>query len=347
MSRNFMNACRSLEKAQQVSPEVRKQALAETRTAWAAMNQQMERLYFAAPTSSNYLSQCQRLLQGIGEPVVMEPLPVVSQPRPAADSIGAEFHEKLAALNTVLVGDVQQMAYLLRAGAATDSRSSQLLRDVEFFQSQVVSVQQDTSAGTSREELRQDFLRLRALSEGVTRSLQRSEQVGRVAQRWEIVLLDLQQIGELLGVASGAAIDPGQPVLINLPTYHQLPYQVQRPTMAELSQQAIPLTDQALAYTDAFIAGFNRFLHLSPRVPALQAQARNLRVQLGEFRTELTGAAVESRLQARLVQINQALRSVESLWTRTIQERQLTNTPDPAGMSGAIRSLNELFPARN
>ena len=97
-------------------------------------------------------------------------------------------------------------------------------------------------------------------------------------QRWDVVNWDLQQVGELVGVSMGPMIDPGQPVLYNAPTYNQLPYQVQRPMPTRTPRNMVPAIDQAVAHVNAFVVGLNRFLPYYPQVPALQTQARSLRL---------------------------------------------------------------------
>lgn len=346
MARNLVNASRSLEKAKQVSSSLYDQALTDTRIAFQAMEEEIHQLHFSARGSSTYVTKYQQILNSISPPAAtttanMAPLPATRKPAP--DGISAEFYNQYLQLSATLLTDTTQVVQFLRGSVTQDASTSQLLRDVEFFQSQVESVQQATNIGMAKQELRHEVLRLRALSQGVTRAMQQSGRVGRVALRWEIVVGDLQDIGDLVGVTAGPVIDPGQPVLLNLPTYHQLPYRVQRPTAAQVSSQAIPITDQSIAYIDGFVTGFNRFLPLSPRVPALQAQARRLRVQLVQFRQELAGGATTLQLKAQLQQINQSLLAVNTLWVRTVQERQLTNTPTLTGITQSIQSLNQIF----
>jgi hypothetical protein len=338
----LINASRSLEKAKQLPASVYQQALADVQVAFVAIDQQMGQLHFAAPDSSLYLDRFRQLFQTMGGKITsLEPLPKVQSL--SAYSLGQESYDQFIRLSATLLSDTNQILQLLRSKSNLDPVANQLLRDTEFFQSQISSIEQTASVAMLKQDLRQEILRLRALSEGITRTIQRSGQVGRVAQRWALVLEDMRELGELVGVSTGATIDPGQPVMLNLPTYHRLPYQVRRPTAAELSSKAIPVTDQAIAHVDAFVTGFNRFLHLSPRVPALQAQARQLRVRLGQFRQELAGGVSLQQLQTSLAQINDSLQSISVLWMRTVQERQLTNTPNLNGLSESVQNLNQIF----
>ena len=283
--------------------------LQDVRAALTAVDQQLGRLHFPAQTSSTYLEQFKQIFIALGGTATqMAPLPVTSGP--VADRVSTELYNEYVQLSNALLSDTNQVIYSLRSSAGlVDANTSELLRDIEFFQSQATSLHQSVNVGMSKQDLRHEILRLHRLSQGITRLIQQAGKVGRVAQRWEIVLADMQQIGQLMGIAAGPTIDPGQPVLINLPTYHQLPYQVQRPTAAQLSSRAIPLTDQAIAHVDAFVAGFNRFLHLSPRVPALQSQARRLRVLLIQFRQDLASGMATPQLLGRLNQINESLQA--------------------------------------
>ncbi len=342
MSRNLVNASRSLELAPQTPPATYQQALDDVQAAFGAVAGEMAQLHFSAPTSSTYLTQFEQILATLGS-TASRPTPLPPANRPPSGGIEAQLYNQLVQTSTTLLADTNQAVYLLRNSAGQNSAQTQLLRDVEFFYSQATALHQTLQEGMPKHEVRHGVLRLRALSQGVSRTMQTTSQIGWVAQRWDIVSRDLQQLGELVGVSLGPTIDPGQPVLLNAPTYYQLPYQVQRPTTAQLSSQAIPLTDQAMAHVDALVVGFNRFLPLSPRVPALQAQARTLRMSLGQFRQELAGGSSAEQLKLQLSQINQSLQALNATWTRTVQERQLTNAPDLSDIAGSIQSLSQIF----
>lgn len=342
MSRNLMDATRNLEQAKRDARALYQQASQDVRAALNAVDQKMGQLYYSARTSNTYLDRFKRILGSAAEETaVMKPLPMTQLP--TVGSIGAELYNSYVPLSRALLGDAKQVIDMLEYSAAENLNDSQLLREVQFFRSQANSVQQSLRSGMLEDDLRHEILRLRALSLGITQLMQESGQVGLVVQRWEIVLDDLKQMGELVGVSSGSAIDPGQPLLINSPTYHHMPYQVQRPTREELSNRALPKVDQAIAHIDAFVAGFNRFLHLSPRVPALQSRARRLRVQLAQFRENLAGEADPSKLKARVKEMEQSLETLKSLFQRTVQERWLANTPDLEGISAAITRLTNIF----
>ncbi len=342
MSRNLVNASRSLELASPTSAAARQQSLDDVQAALGAFADQMSQLHFSAPTSSIYLKQYEQIFATLPG-ATLRPAPLPSASLPSADSIYAQQYNDLVQIGTTLLVDTNQVIHSLNSTAGQNTPQSQLLRDVEFFHSQATAMHQSLRQGMPKKEVRHGILRLRALSQGVSRSMQQTSQIGWIAQRWDIVSRDLQQLGEVVGVGLGPTIDPGQPVLLNAPTYFQLPYQVQRPTTAQLSSQAIPITDQAMAHVDAFVVGFNRFLPYSPRVPALQAQARGLRMALVQLRQQLAGGTAAALLKLQLNQINQTLQALNATWTLTVQERQLTNAPDLSDIAGSIQSLNQIF----
>ncbi len=343
MSRNLINASRSLENAGTTGTVVYRQALSDVQTALTAVEKQLSQLHFTAQDSSNYLNRFKSVYEGLGGTVPdLAALPQ-APPKLSPNQIDSTLYAAYLQLSTSMLSDLQQLMLLFNSTTVQDAQSSQLVRDIEFFRAQTTAVHQTLAVGQDKQDLRHEVLELRALAEGITQRMRQSGRVGRVAQRWQLVQEDVAEIGKLVGVSVGPTIDPGQPVLLNLPTYHQLPYQVQRPTPAQMSSEAIPITDQAIAHLDAFVAGFNRFLHLSPRVPALQAQARQLRVMFGQLRQELANGSPPELITAQLNQIDQALRAVSNLWVRTVQERQLTNTPDLNGITGALQNLKRVY----
>ena len=283
----------------------------EIQAALAAVQRQLSPLQFAAQSSTIYLNRFQTLYEALGgTTTTLVALPAAT-PTVGPNQVDRELYTTYIQVSSGMLSDIQQLVLVLENAAVGDTMASQLVRDIEFFQSQATAVHQSLSVGEDKQQLRHELLRLRALSQGITQMMQQAGRVGRVAQRWQLIVEELAELGELVGISAGPTIDPGQPIMLNLPTYHHMPYQVQRPTPAQLSNEAIPIADQAIAHVDAFVTGFNRFLHLSPRVPALQAQARQLRVMLGQVRQEIANGATPQQITSRLDQIDQTLRSCQ------------------------------------
>ena len=153
----------------------------------------------------------------------------------------------------------------------------------------------------------------------------------------------LQQLGELVGVSTGLAIDPYQPVLYNAPTYNQFPYAVQRPQPPQTPRDMVPIIDQAVAHVNAFVVGFNRFLPYAPQVAGLQTRARSLRLSLMQLRQEVTTGGNSQMLQSRLGEVNQLLQTLTANWQQTVNAARLTNVPDLSEVTLAVQRVNQLY----
>jgi len=225
----------------------------------------------------------------------------------------------------------------------SDEFHKQLLRDVEFFYAQVDAFHHSLRVGTPMAEVRTYVLRLRALASGISQATRLNIPAGGVVQRWDVVNWDLQQVGELVGVSTGPAIDPGQPVLFNAPTYSQLPYQVHRPMATRTPRNMVPAIDQAVAQLNAFVVGFNPFIPYYPQVSTLQKQARSLRLSLIQLRQEATGSASPRQQQMRLSEVNQLLNALNTNWQRIVGASQLANAPDLSDVSLCVQRVNQAF----
>ena len=190
----------------------------------------------------------------------------------------AGLYNEVLRLNTALSSDTQQLLFVLRSMFNADDYHRQLLRDVEFFYAQIDAFEHSMRVGMPCHDGRAYVIRLRASAEGVSQGMRSNVPAGGVVQRWVVVNQDLQQLAGMVGVSMGSVVDLGQPVLFNSPTYSQLPYQVQRPMPPRTPRAMITAIDQAVAQVNAFTVGFNPFLPFYPQVPALQTQARSLRL---------------------------------------------------------------------
>ena len=274
MGRNLVNASRSLERTMETSPNAYLQAYTDVRNAVSPIESELGKLGFSSPNSSAYLDRFLRLLASV-DPSPSRPVPLPSASRPQAGgaaTLGPNAYNEILRLSTALSADAQQILYLLRSMFNLDSFHSQLLRDIEFFYSQVDAFHHSLRVSMPVMEVRSGILRLRALAGGVSQNLRQGNPAGVISQRWNNVMQDLRQMGDQVGVSAGPVIDPGQPVLYNAPTYNQLPYQILRPTPMATPIDLAPNIDEAVAHLNAFIVGFNRFLPYSARVPILQAQ---------------------------------------------------------------------------
>lgn len=340
MARNLVDASFLLQRTAVNSADYRLQ-IGNVEVALNALERELLELQLPAPKSSVFLTQYSRIFSKLSGSVASSaPLPTAAQP---VSGIDVNLYNRLIQSTTVLMTDVQQVTFLLRDGASANANQTALLRDLEFFAAQVQTFHQSLRLGMPQSEVRHEILRLRALSEGISQRMRVNALSVPVVERWNVVSLDMKELGQLIGISAGPTIDPGQPVLIYAPTYTQLPYQVQRPTAAQLTAQAISETDKAVAHVNALIIGFNQFLYLSPRVPGLQAQARSLQLSLTYLRQELTNNSTELQISSRLGEINNSFQELTRRWGLTVTQPPLANAPDLSAISASVRELNRIY----
>jgi len=345
LSRNLVNASRSLEQALTASPDTYAPAYRDVHQTLSALEDEFQAVRFSAPHSSAYLDRFIRVFESVaGSPLQIVPAPPTAPTSVAGlPSMDTGLYNEVLRLNTALSGDTQQLLYVLRSMLSAEDYHEQLLRDVEFFYSVVDGFHHSLQANTPITAARSYVIRLRGLATGISQSMRLHVPAGGIVQRWDVVNWDLQQLGELVGVSTGSTIDPGLPVLFNAPTYSQLPYQVHRPLPTRPSPDMVPAINRAVAHLNAFVVGFNRFLPYDPQVPALQTQARTLRLSLLQLRQDVTGGGNRRRQRARLTEINQLLEALQSTRTRMGLRSHIANAPELTDVNASVQRVNQAF----
>ena len=96
-----------------------------------------------------------------------------------------------------------------------------------------------------------------------------------------------------------------------MPRPTRMPYQVRRPVPARNLDQVTPTIDQAVGHLNAFVVSLGRFVSQSPRVPALQAEARGLRLTLIQLREGVMEGMPARQIDTSLAEIDRASRACE------------------------------------
>ncbi|MHB9062600.1 MAG: DUF4214 domain-containing protein [Pirellulaceae bacterium] len=345
VSRNLVNASRSLELAPKSPPQAASQAFQNVQLALTALENEFKAVRFSAPNSNAYYDRYARLFGSMSGSVAPTPLPPTSSAPPSIPPGGldARLYNDVLRANTALASDTQQLLYLLRSMINPDGFSKQLLRDVEFFYAQVDGLEHALRVGMPMGEVRSSILRMRALAGGITQTLSQNVPLGQTVGRWNTVAEDLQELGELVGVSIGLAIDPYQPVLYNAPTYNQFPYAVQRPQPPQAPRTTIPTIDQAVAHLNAFVVSLNRFVPYAPQVVGIQTRARSLRLSLLQLRQEAATDANPRTVQTRLGEINQLLQVLAASWQQTVSASRLAAAPNLNEVTQAVQKLSQSY----
>lgn len=190
-------------------------------------------------------------------------------------------------------------------------------------------------------DVRSRVLRMRAFAGGITQTIRQVRPTTQIVGRWNLITQELQQLGSLVGVSMDTAVDPYQSVLLDMPTYSQFPYSVQRPRPPQMPYNMVSTVDRAVGEMNAFIVGYNQYLPYEPQVASLQAQARTLRMTLLQLRQDLSSNTDTRTTQKRMAQVNQQLQALTTSWQRVLAATQLNGTPDLLQVTLAVQQLNE------
>ena len=348
MSRNLVNASRSFDSLPVNAVPAREQAYRDVGAAVSALQGAMGTAVYSAPSSGAYLDRFLQIYRSQpGFPAYPGGSSSAPSYRPSvpSDAMTDRTYNAVLQANTALSSDTQQLLYMLRNAPPGDLGSQQLLRDVEYFFSQVDALDHSVGVGSSMSDVRSRVMRMRSFAGGITQTIRQVRPTTQIVGRWNMVTQELQQLGSIVGVSMDTAIDPYQPVLLDMPTYSQFPYSVQRPRPPQVPYSMVPTVDRAVGEMNAFIVGYNQYLPYEPQVASLQAQARALRMTLLQLRQDLSSNADSRTTQKRMAQVNQQLQTLTTNWQRILAATQLTGTPDLLQVTLAIQQLNENLPA--
>lgn len=341
MGRNLLTVSQGLQRAFAASTGYQA-AISGVRIALTALQTEMAGKQYAAPNSTWYLTRFGRDFTSV---VSLAPGPALPLPNPPLDGLTQTSRVQILTTTTALLGGIQQTLYAIRSVTIHNSYYDGLLRDTEFFDSQVVAFQNLVRQGGSLLQMRSSYAQLRSLASGISNSVRYGNPAGNIAYSWNATVQQLQKLGRLLDMSGGPSIDPGYPVLFNSPTFHHLPYELQPIVTSSASVTATRLIDEAIGQIDAFIAGFTPLATYSPRIPALQAKATALRSSLAQLRQEVSWNTSTVRLQPRITEVDGLLAALKLAWSQTVTGSQLRNVPNVDGISSSIAKLNQLFVA--
>ncbi len=347
MGRNLLTVTQSFQRAYSGDPATKNQAYHDVQIALTALENELRWNHLSASTSSWYLSRFTIQFDKLGKPDGTDSTLVPLPGQPTQPAPGPADNNELIKATVALLRDTQQVIYSVRSITNRSDYDNQLLRDMEFFSSQVDAIQHTLYGGGTMQSLRTLFGQLRTRADGVSRSLRFGTPSGYIVQDWRQVAQDLEQIGRLLGVSQGASIDPSSAVVFNWPTFHHLPYQLQYATSSLAGAQSTALIDRAVAEVDAFTTGLTPLLPYLTRAPELQATARNLRNALSDLRQDISWDTPPDRLRTHLNRINAIARSLTTGWQQLAGNSQIKNIPTVAQISKSIEQLNQLYQAGN
>jgi hypothetical protein len=296
---------------------------------------------YSATSSRLYANQAAELLSAIGRSASYSPSPTGGTGTPtiptstgtSTSGLNQESYSGFSRMIADLAWDSQQMIYLLRGVFDRDYYHEQLMRSAESFAADVDLFRARLRIGYALVNVRSDALSLRQQANNFSAQLQRGEPDGRVVQQWSQTVATLNLLLDAAAIREADRVRPGK----------TSPQGGGVPVTLTASPALLDAVDRSIAQCDALAVGFAPFVFYSPNVPQLQAEVRNLRNSLTDFRSRAISGASRGELTARLSQCTQDLLRVDDAWKRATSRLQGIVAPDLAALSAAVQELNQKF----
>jgi hypothetical protein len=319
------------------SPVLAWQHLAAVEAAFNSAQEVLANFLHAAPTCRQALNQIGALISNFRASL---PGTQPSFPPPSS-GIDQGFSDRCGSLATALTRSTERLVRVLRRNL-NDNLHARLIRDAEDLAAEAEAFSSAVRVGASLNRLRSRFAGLRDAANGISSRIRQANPRVQVLNAWQDVVEDLRRLGEALGVSGGLWFDPDRPVLVNPPTFGQVPWQPLPGTSFPLPPEAAQVADTAVAQLDAFLAGVSRFALYAPGVWQVQTQAQSLRGSLAQMRQEIASGASRDQLRSRQEEINVLFQQMGQTLAVAAQGAQLQNVPDLAPLTATVQQLNQL-----
>ena len=218
----------------------------------------------------------------------------------------------------VLRDAVRQYAYTLRSYQYQGPDYTNLYRDVQGLQVQTEALELLMRQGQSRYEIR------RAMRNVVTQAGLISSDVSGVElslqQAWWNLQVQLQQASQAVGVRGTIQIQPSYPVILNRPSWSQLPFQPIPQQPSSRNQETIQVADELVTRIDAYTASLQLLSPRNVNASKLIGSLQDLRhATLGLRQTAASGAFGNTLIRssnALMVQYQRTARDFTTLVAR-------------------------------
>ena len=229
------------------------------------LESQFHRVSGASPHSQSILQQLSQLVSAA------RTTPIGLPEQPIAPPVTAPGYAELIVLRDA----VRQFAYTVQAWQYRGPDYANLYRDVQGLLVQVEAVELMVRQSQSRYEIR------RAMRNVITQADHTSSNISRVdmslQQTWWKVQVQLRQASQAMGLRSTNPVQPSYPVIVNRPSWSQLPFQPvpRRPSLR--NQQTIRIADELTNKIDAYIASLNSIWPSNVNANKLIGSLQNLK----------------------------------------------------------------------
>jgi hypothetical protein len=213
------------------------------------------------------LSDARAALRLPGDPIYADYPPTL----PGQPGTGAiETQRMLAQIDSISRG-TQSIIQLYQSRGVTDYTYNTTLRDLDTFAGQLDNFRLSVQRGSSPQRLQWEFQSLQSQSARIRPQILQGTPPTFTRLYWQSVESGLAQLNDTLARSLGTTpTTPGNPGTV--------------PPVYRPNQELLQTIDEAMAQSDAFLAGLTPFVFGIPEVPRLQRDIRTIKGRLAELR---------------------------------------------------------------
>lgn len=310
-------------------PESLQQELLNIERSFDAVQMALSNPPGTAPSTASIARRVSTLLSDTRASLRLPTDPVYGDYPPTSPGTGAiETQRILAQIDSISRG-TQSIIQLYHTRNNTDYTYNTTLRDLDTFAGQLDNFRLSVQRTSSPQRLQWEFQQLNDQAARIRPQLLQGTPPTFTRLYWQSVESGLLQLNDTLARSTGGgSTNPGP---IN-------PGPVYRP-----NQELLIAIDQAMAQSDAFLAGLTPFVFGIPEVPRLQRDIRTLKGRLAELRQSAVqgDSQFNSTEQIRLMKLD--FDTAYTRWSTIVEGYKLINYTKLSPVGRSIDQIDLLL----
>jgi hypothetical protein len=288
---------------------------------------------------STLLSDARASLRLPTDPIYGDYPPTLPGNAPGTGTI--ETQRMLAQIDSISRG-IQSIIQLYQSQGNLDYTYNTTLRDLDTFAGQLDNFRVSVQRGSSGQRLQWEFQQLQSQGARIRPQLLQGQTPSFTRLYWQSVESGLAQLNDTLARSTGTVSTlPGTPATFpgtTLPGNTGVVPPVYRP-----NQDLLITIDQAMAQSDAFLAGLAPFIFGIPEVPRLQRDVRTLKGRLAELRQSVVQGdnQLNTTEQVRLMKLD--FDTAYSRWSTIVEGYKLINYTKLSPVGKSIDQIDLLL----
>lgn len=321
-------------------PDSLQQELVNVERAFDAVQATLSNPPGTAPSTASIARRVSTLLSDTRASLRLPTDPIYGdypQPLPGQPGAGTgiiETQRILAQIDSISRG-TQSIIQLYQTRGSYDYTYNTTLRDLDTFAGQLDNFRLSVQRTSSPQRLQWEFQQLNDQAARIRPQLLQGQPPTFTRLYWQSVESGLLQLNDTLARSSGGIGSPTNPGPIGP---GQNPSPIYRP-----NQELLVAIDQAMAQSDAFLAGLQPFVFGIPEVPRLQRDIRTLKGRLAELRQSAVqgDSSFNSTEQIRLMKLD--FDTAYTRWSSIVEGYKLINYTKLSPVGRSIDQIDLLL----